>query len=103
MRRGTTPTLTFTIDFDISKIVSGYITFSQNDVVILDKVIGESGVSLSEGLLSVHLTQEETLLFKSAPVSPVKVQLRLLLEDEEAIASNIIIFNAGQILKDGVI
>ena len=64
MRRGTTPTHTFTIpeDIDVSSMVAIFITYSQFSKTQLEKDISQ--ITIDGQVLSVHLTQEETLAFK---------------------------------------
>lgn len=51
--------------------------------------------------ISVTLTQEETLAFDA--VGTVKIQIRVLLKDGSALASDIVKTTAEVILKDGEI
>ena len=99
MVRGTTPTLNFTIPIDVSTIAVLSVAFSQAGTVILDKTLDDCTVS--GHLITLGLTQAETLMF-TADV-PVDIQIRCRLNDGVALASNIINTTTGRILKDGVI
>lgn len=103
MRRGTTPTLTFTTPYTAAEITIAYVTFSQRGAVILDKEMGDSGIVVSDYEISVTLTQEESLAFSALPSAPVKAQIRAVLANGDAVASNIVEFPACPILKEGEI
>lgn len=100
MIRGTTPKLDFRIPMDVSNIKVLYVTFSQNEKIILDKELSDFSVSDSN-ILSLTLTQDDTLAFKHN--LPVELQVRCRLRDGTALASKIIRTNVNKILKDGVI
>lgn len=100
MRRGTTPTHTFTIpdDIDISAWVVIYITYSQFGRTQLEKNIDE--ININEQVLSVHLTQEETLAFKKGAAG---VQIRARDAVDEAYASEEMPFTVQDVYKKGKI
>ena len=98
MRRGTTPTNTFTVDVDLRQATALYVTYKQNSRVILEKTLEDA--TITETSVAVTLTQEETLAFSKGTVS---IQIRAKFADGAAIASNIITSSVDQILKDGVI
>ena len=92
MIRGTTPTHTFTfnnLDPSTFKVLNIY--YAQQGVELLSKSKDDcvfSSKETEDGLIylaSVTLTQEETKLFKSKYC--VKVQLRVLTEDDRALAT----------------
>jgi hypothetical protein len=100
MIRGTTPELTFNLPFDISTIKSLYVTFTDRDGnAVLEKA--KADCTLSGKTVKVKLTQAETLNFKGR--QSVQIQLRVLTNDGEALASTIYTVNVAEILKDGVI
>ena len=99
MIRGTTPKLEFTLPFEVDQISEAYITFVQRDKVILEKSISECVVG--EKTLQLQLTQEETLKLTAGCVT--EIQIRVLMNSGDALASNIIRINTERILKDGVI
>lgn len=99
MIRGTTPTLEFTLPFDVTLIENAYITFSQNGEVVLEKSLSDCEKSADK--LTLRLTQEDTLKFISPNI--VEIQLRVKTFENDALASNIIKTSVEKILKDGVI
>ena len=127
--RGTTPYHSFILPLTSDKIDTLYITYMQNDEVILDKQLGEEGVSIEDtnfetenahmetliegditpapsSKVTVHLTQEETLAFTFYPAARKNIaviQVRVLGIDGEAYASNPITERIFGVLKDGVI
>ena len=104
MRRGTTPILSFSTEFLASEINSGYITFRQKGKgIILEKEIPGEGVTVSDYEIVLNLTQEETLIFRSVYTDRAEVQIRLNVNDNEAVASNILVVSIKGIIKEGVI
>ena len=101
MTRGTTPTLKFTTPFTADQVESGYITFTTQKNILLDISVNDDNVKIEDNFISLTLTQSQTLMFKSCVCS--LVQLRLLLGDGNAVASNIVQINVCDILKDGEI
>ena len=99
--RGTTPILTFTLPFDTANIAKAYITIAQNDEIVIDKEVGDTGCTYSDKTITLHLTQEETL--KLADCSGIEMQIRLRTTNGEVLASQIIKAFVEEILKDGVI
>ena len=98
MRRGTTPTLTFTLPVDPSIIECLFITFSQNREIILEKNINDC--EFIDGALQVTLSQKETLSFN---VGAIDTQIRLKTNDGSAMASNVVVAEIRNCLKDGEI
>lgn len=99
MIRGTTPTLVFDVDADLTDAQVIYITLRQIGRDAIEKTQEDITVGVRE--LSVRLTQEETLKLESG--LPVEIQIRARFADGSAIASNIMRADAGRILKEGVI
>lgn len=86
MTRGTTPTVTITVDgIDLTTLQKVCVTFRQNGK-LLNKYNCEDGVEITESTVAITLTQEETLAFKSGSV---EVQLRGVTENGAAIATEI--------------
>ena len=98
MRRGTTPTNTFTVDTDLTNAVAVYVTYSQGKNVIIEKSMED--LTITSTKVEVTLSQEDTLAFSGGAV---QIQIRAKFGDGSAIASNIIMASVDQILKDGVI
>ena len=126
--RGTTPYHSFVLPLSLDSISELYITYLQNDEVILDKSLSDDSVSLIEAesnlenasmeeilteeseeketKVTVHLTQEDTLKFTFYPAAEKNIaviQIRVLTSDGEAYASNPIQERIFGVLKDGVI
>lgn len=105
MVRGTTPTHMFHgMPFLSTEIVQIWITYLQAGRVILTKDIND--VAFDDNLISsscsasVELSQEDTLSFKPGTAT---VQVRVLLYDGTALASNEQMIQIGRITKDGEI
>ena len=101
MIRGTTPTLRFKIPYTTEQIQLGYIAFSRKGKVFLDIPFSNERVLLEDNYIYLTFTQEDTLMFNSRTV--YSVQLRILLQDNIAVASNILTIPVDSILKNGVI
>ncbi len=122
--RGTTPYHSFVLPLTADQISAAYITYLQNNVVILDKSIEdmtiedivdnldntttneESEEFVPSSQLTIHLTQEDTLKFHFYPAAEKNlavIQIRILTTDSEAYASEPITERIFGILKDGVI
>lgn len=48
-----------------------FVTFSQNQAVVVEKKIGDSGFVINADTIEVTLTQAETLLFKPSASTPM--------------------------------
>ena len=101
MRRGTTPTLTFTTPYAADLIQGGYISFMQRGEDVLDISLADPAVTIEDESISVDLTQEQTLLFTT--VDTVKMQIRAKLTSGKAVASNIVTEGVCPIVKEGEI
>ena len=99
MRRGTTPTLTCTIDWIDLTDCHVYATLRQGgyelDIENPTTETTETGCKVT-----ITLTQEQTLKFKAGAV---EVQLRWITLDGTALATDIQIVEVYKILKQGVI
>ena len=122
--RGTTPYHSFVLPLKTEDISEVYITYLQNNNIILDKSISDvqivdiedeyENASMNEPLedyipsceLTIHLTQEDTLKFHFYPAAEKNIaviQIRVLTTEGEAYASEPIHERIFGILKDGVI
>lgn len=107
--RGTTPTHLFYFPFNQSEVQALYISYSQKGRIRIEKDISDVSFDLVNNLVSVQLTQSDTLSFDDCSTfeflqqSMVLIQLRVLLNDGTAWASEIMKERVGNILKDGVI
>lgn len=97
MIRGTTPSLRFELPFEAADIDEGFITIAQKGRPNLDIPI--SRCTAEGNVLTLDLTQEETLRLRPALA---ELQLRVK-TDERVLASEIITFDVGAILKEGMI
>lgn len=121
--RGTTPYHTFIVPMDPEQLSEVYVTYMQNNEVVIDKTTADitiepveeelENASMEEpteftisSQITLHLTQEDTLKFKFYPAAErniAVVQMRVLTTDGEAYASNPIHERVFGVLKDGVI
>ncbi|MBR5823713.1 MAG: hypothetical protein IKY67_06190 [Paludibacteraceae bacterium] len=99
MIRGTTPSLTFNLPFDVSNIKTVWVTFSQKHFEVLS--LETEQLQLKGQTISVKLTQDQTLSLKQD--EDVEIQLRILTNNGDALASNIMRTSADRILREGVI
>lgn len=98
MYRGTTPTNVFRTDVDLENASVLFVSYKQNGKVVLEKSLED--VRIKKTLVTVNLTQKETLLFQDGIVT---IQIRAKFPDNTAIASNLIRTTAEEIVKDGEI
>ena len=121
--RGTTPYHSFIIPLEPEKISKIYVTYLQNNEVILDKSTTDITIDPVEeelenvfmeepteftisSQITLHLTQEDTLKFHFYPAAErniAVIQVRLLATDGEAYASDPVHERIFGVLKDGVI
>lgn len=99
MRRGTTPILTFDVPFAVDNVKALNIAFSQCGEVILEKELADCVIQ--ETSLAVKLSQADTLKLKGWEY--VDIQIRAVMQDDSATASDIIRTFVEDILKDGEI
>lgn len=99
MRRGTTPTLTFTLPFSTEGMDVLNLAFSQNNKIVFQKTLKD--VTLDGYSVYLTLTQEETLKLSSRQGS-LDIQMRCGY-GETRLASNIITVEVEKLLKDGAI
>ena len=78
-----------------------YITFQQNRQTVLEKDLTNVTYEQESGTITLPLSQEDTLLFSE--LEPVWMQIRLRDNLGNAVASEPMRVNVGEIFKDGVI
>lgn len=100
MRRGTNPELLFELPEAITIAVL-YITFKQGDHIVLEKDLDAVTYEQEKGIIHLPLTQEDTLQLTDD--EPVWVQLRLRDNLGNAVASEPMRVEVGEVFKDGVI
>ena len=99
MIRGTTPTHTFKIPLDAGGLKSVMVIYAQNNVEVFRKETADC--TLDGNSISVTLTQEETLKFNHR--NHVQIQLRLLTDRDEALASDIKVVDVKECLNSEVL
>ena len=99
LRRGTTPTILFSLPFDTSIIRNCEIYFSQNDSLLLTKELKD--MVLSGTYLAVTLSQEESLLLDEE--EKCEIQIRFMFTDGSVDSTTIRKDKVYKILKEGVI
>ena len=98
MRRGTTPTFNIECDVDLT----GYTIFVTLEQGNKEFTLTPECEATEDGcVLSVTLTQEQTLVFNDRGAA--SMQVRAIDQAGLAIASNIMPVDIGKILLDGVI
>lgn len=97
--RGTTPTITFNLPFDVSTIRNCEAYFAQNDELLVTKEFEDC--VLEDRTLSVTLTQEDTLAFDDD--AKLEMQIRFVFTNGSVDATQIVKGKIGRILKDGEI
>lgn len=96
-RRGSTPTNVFNVNIDLTG-ATVFVSYSQNNKVIVEKTGAD--VTIESDKITVALSQTDTLSFQNGRT---EIQIRYVMSNGEADASNIIAVDAQRILKDGVI
>lgn len=99
MRRGTTPTHVFSIPQTIQSVKKFKVCYAQNGKIVLEKT--GDGSLVSENKITVNLTQEETFMFELD--ASVRIQIRILTEDDKSIVSDIIKVSVLECLDDEVL
>lgn len=97
--RGTTPTHYFEVEIDLTNTAVLYLTYKQGSKIIVEKEKSDLTVTPEE--VSVTLTQEETLAFSDK--QDVRIQFRGRYPDGNAVESEILEVEVGEVLKEGVI
>ena len=102
MKRGTTPTFLIELpnDTSVSSIDAAFLTFEQNNNIVIEKDLNAMTLDATHNTLAVVLTQEETLSFIES--IPVRYQLRFTIGGS-AYATDMWQVPAEKIIKDGVI
>lgn len=98
MRQGTTPTIQITVNnIDLADMERIYVVFEQNGNLLKK---GMTDLKVENNVISVLLTQEETLSFKNGNCN---IQLRMITYDGIAMASPIKTVNVYSVLNKEVI
>lgn len=99
MTRGTTPTHTYSLPFDVENVAKAHIIYAQRGEVKITKT--EADCVMEGNIIQVRLTQEETLCFDEN--SCVDIQVRVLTPDGDALASRIMHILPGALLENEVL
>ena len=98
MRQRTTPTIQITInDIDLNEMQNIYVVFEQNGYILKKE---SSDLDIERNVISVLLSQEETLNFKEGTCN---IQLRMITKGGVAIASPIKTTKVYRVLNKEVI
>ena len=107
MIRATTPLQEFTFETNPADFARILITYKQDEVIVMEKTqadlsffsfIGEDGIIVY--VAAFRMTQEEANMFQP---EPVRVQVRVLTADGEALASDITMMKVTDVLDDEVL
>lgn len=106
MIRGSTQQLIFNIGINTEEVSQLWLTFSHSNRLnaeIFTKEIND--VILDGTTITVPLSQEETLALNEYNIKEkvVYIQLRVLLNDGQVLASNVVEMTVSHLLKDGVL
>lgn len=103
MRRGTTPTLTFTTPYaaDLWVLGRSWITFEQRGTDLFSVRMDDESVTVTDSAVTITLTQEQTLAMTTA--DKLSIQLRGIVGENKAVGSNVVQTTVCGILKDGEI
>lgn len=99
MKRGTTPEHIFTIPIDAESVKVVKVTYAQGGVPIITKRTED--VTLEENQVKVKLTQEDTMALDSK--MHCDIQVRIVTNEGEAMASTPIKRSVGVLLDDEVL
>lgn len=99
MIRGTTPTHTFELPFDVDQIKDIRITYAQQDKIALEK--NKADCIMNGKTVSVTLSQEDTYSFVA--VGQVEVQVKILTVDGKVLANPIMWIPVQRILNTEVL
>lgn len=106
MIRGTTQELVFNLGINTDEVSQLWLTFSHSNRLNAELFTKEiNDVILSGTTMTVPLSQEETLLLNQYNLKDkvIYIQLRVLLNDGQALASSIVEMTVNHLLKGGVI
>lgn len=101
--RGTTPTIVITItnEMDLTLVQEVWVYISQQKKVKIDKQIDDVTIDAENNKITVKLSQNDTLNLKAN--QDTLFQIRMLLDDDTAIATIAENISVEEIYKEGVI
>ena len=100
--RGTTPTININVksEIDLAAISVIWVYITQDNRVVIDKELKDCTLDVENRVISLELTQEDTLALK---VGEGLFQIRLLMIDGLALATKASRITVQEVYKDGVI
>lgn len=100
--RGTTPSIEITVksDIDLHQVAQVWVYISQQNKVKVDKLISDVTFDYENKKMTVLLSQEDTLGLRQGEAL---FQIRLLLQDETALATVASKVDVIEVYKGGVI
>lgn len=99
MYRLTTPQHCFNLPFKAERVADLIVSYGQGETEVLNK--RKEDCILEGNVVKVKLTQEDTKMF--TPDVSVKIQIRLLTTDGEALASREYVVRCEDVLNDEVL
>ena len=99
MIRGTTPTHIFQLPFEAGTLDEVRVSYAQANKVIVEKVTKDC--TLKENMITVKLTQEETLKFST--MRNVDIQLKVKTNDGTVLATSIMRESVENVLNEEVL
>lgn len=99
MIRGTTPTLEFSLPFEVASLSALYVTFKQLGRTVVEKQLKDC--RYDGKVLYVDLTQNDTLSFTAG--QQVDMQIRAKFTSGKVVASEIMTTSVQRVLKGGVV
>ena len=72
--RGTTPTMTFSLQFDAEMLENGFVTVQQNKNTVIEKPV--SACECDGNTISAKFTQEETLALSSDSNAEIRLVVK---------------------------
>ena len=97
--RGTTPTLNFNLNIDISTADAITVVFSQNEEVKLEKELTNSNIlSYSTGGLSIPLSKDDTYSLESDIICNIQIVIKF--QNGNIISSKIMQTDIEDLLED---
>ena len=101
MIQGTTPKHTFVLDVDVDQIKKVNILYTQEGYIVLKKTTEDCEFDKESKSVAVTLSQQDTFDFNTE--AKVEVQVRLLLNDGQALASDPVKMSVSRCFDNEVI
>ena len=104
LRRGSTPTVTFVTETELSDFDEIYVVIKQENnggFTSVEKTMKKDGVILDGNRFSIKLTQEETLCFEEG--KKAELQLKGKLTNGDVMTTDVTELNVRRVLMEEVI